>query len=235
MNSTIIIGATGNLAVEYLKLLSTSKNNVYLVFKNKKKLYLLLKKYNLKIKDRFLYEFNLLDISSYKKIINIIKANKIDNIILCQGIYTENDNINYINKNQIIFDINFKFTSIFLSLINKTISHKVNLIVFGSISSFFGRTNNIMYASSKRALDSFIESYILSKNNNIYIQYYKLGFLDTIKTKIKVSPLLTISAAHFCIYTLRRVFKKSFIRTAPVIWIFLKFIPFSIFSKFVKK
>ena len=54
------------------------------------------------------------------------------------------------------------------------------VVGFGSVSGALGRKINPYYSASKRGLESFFESLILSnKNKNILIHFYILGYLDT--------------------------------------------------------
>jgi short-subunit dehydrogenase len=59
-------------------------------------------------------------------------------------------------------------------------SERVNIVGFSSIASIRGRGENVIYAASKRALESYFESLkLLMFETNIVVKYYRLGYLDT--------------------------------------------------------
>ena len=111
-----------------------------------------------------------------------------------------------------------------------------SIVGFGSVSGLIGRNLNTNYAAAKRALESYFESLAFdTKNTQINIQFYMLGYLDTNLSfgkklnlpKGKINKLSEI------------VFKnknKKFLKTYyPFFWNFITFIlkilPFTIVLK----
>jgi len=121
--------------------------------------------------------------STADEVIMLIKKQKINLIYFPIG-FSCNDAL--LNKNfdllKYILDVNFvNITYICSSLFRSEIKIRNILFVgFGSIASARGRSTNVFYSASKRALRSFFESlnHALgdSKSN---VQYYELGYLDT--------------------------------------------------------
>ena len=65
-------------------------------------------------------------------------------------------------------------------------SERVNIVGFSSVASIRGRGENVIYAASKRALESYFESLkLLMFQSNIFVKYYRLGYLDTHQTYAK--------------------------------------------------
>lgn len=56
------------------------------------------------------------------------------------------------------------------------------IVGFGSVAATRGRRANVLYSASKRALESFFESLRhASVGTSVIVQFYKLGYLDTIQ------------------------------------------------------
>ena len=92
------------------------------------------------------------------------------------GIYLDN------NKVEKILKTNFSSITLVISELSKVFNDngKGLIIGFGSVSGLLGRKFNSHYAASKRALESYFESLAASQsNNNIKIQFYILGYLET--------------------------------------------------------
>jgi short-subunit dehydrogenase len=54
------------------------------------------------------------------------------------------------------------------------------LVGFGSIAAVRGRSRNVIYAASKRALESYFESLRhLAEGHGLTVAFYSLGYLDT--------------------------------------------------------
>ena len=228
---TLIIGGNSDLAVEYIKI-NFKKEKFFFVVRNKEKFKKTLNENNLYVSNDQVYKLDLVQSNSVYSLINIIMKNKINNIIICSTLYNNSDNLQNSESNLSILDINFTFVIKFLSLINNVIKYKFNIILFGSIASFAGRKNNIIYSASKRALNSFIESFIVSCNSNIYLQYYILGYLNTVKNKNKnISSYLCANTTNIVYKTLHMRFLKSSIFILPRYWIILKYL--SVFNLYL--
>ena len=54
------------------------------------------------------------------------------------------------------------------------------IVGFSSIAAIRGRSENVIYAASKKALESYFESLkIIFLDTNISVKYYRIGYLDT--------------------------------------------------------
>ena len=121
--------------------------------------------------------------STADKVVTLINKQKINLIYFPIG-YSCNDGL--INKNfnlsKYILDVNFVNIAYICSSVFKSEIKIRNILFvgFGSIASARGRSTNVFYSLSKRALRSYFESlnHALgdSKSN---VQYYELGYLDT--------------------------------------------------------
>jgi short-subunit dehydrogenase len=57
---------------------------------------------------------------------------------------------------------------------------KVEIVGFSSIAAVRGRSVNVVYAASKRALESYFESLMISNlKTNVSVKCYRIGYLDT--------------------------------------------------------
>lgn len=64
------------------------------------------------------------------------------------------------------------------------------IVGFGSIASVRGRSRNVVYGASKRALTSYFESLRhLARGTNIHVHFYQVGYLDTQQNFGKRLPL----------------------------------------------
>jgi len=178
----IIFGATSGLGKELAYKFASKKKNLILCSRDKRDLIIL--KYDLEIKFNIDVKIIKVDFTLDKSFSKILKKKNIfkltEGVLFPIGLIYDKDIINLDEKK-----INNIFKANFLSVV-KIITNYIKLkkscsiIGFGSISGYLGRNQNTFYASSKRALESFFES-IAFKNydNNINVQFYVLGYLDT--------------------------------------------------------
>ena len=98
-------------------------------------------------------------------------------IIVAMVNYFDNDYVVGNKHLDNIYKINYKSIVDIIDICEdeKNVS---TIVLFGSISSIIGKKFNVHYASLKRALDSYIESLLITKIN-LNVQYYKLGYLDS--------------------------------------------------------
>ena len=132
-----------------------------------------------------------LDKDAVSKTVKLIKDLKVNLIYFPIGYSCEDNLANMSSKmSQYIMDVNYFCILQICSALHKMALKKQMLFVgFGSIAASRGRSNNVIYSSSKRALKSFFESLMHSlRKVDSYVQFYDLGYLNTSlaegKTKI---------------------------------------------------
>ena len=144
----------------------------------------------------------------------------------------ENLSFKKINK---LMNSNFTSITYIISNFSKHLSSKNGQIIgFGSISGFLGRKINPYYSASKRALESYFESLaFINKTNELKIQFYILGYLDTslaFGKKLMLPKGSPKKLANIVYKNKHYKFKKFFFPAwwKPIAFI-LKIIPFNIF------
>ena len=179
----IIIGASTGLGKKLAYQFAKNKKNLILSSRDLDELNLIKydieKKFQIKVQT---IQADFSKIENVKKKFNLKKNffKNVEGILFPIGQMDDLDQINTNSKT-----INSLMLSNFISvsyLATKFIKEKKEGIVvgFGSVSGALGRKINPYYSASKRGLESFFESLILSnKNKKILIHFYILGYLDT--------------------------------------------------------
>ena len=182
----IILGASSGLGREIAYLLAEKKNDLIIISRDERDLSAI--KNDLEIQFKINVTYFELDLSSFEKIQNFFKSNpniinEIDGMLMPIGMIMENDVItnNLENSNQLIQSnlgsVIYFVSKFLLTFIKK---NKGTIVGFGSVSAIFGRDKNVVYAASKRALQSFFESLEISlASTKLNIQFYTLGYIDT--------------------------------------------------------
>ena len=94
-----------------------------------------------------------------------------------------------------------------------------NITGFGSVASFSGRSKNVTYAASKRAQESYFESLILAlAKSQISCHFFRLGYLETGKTRGMQLKLPKVSTEKVAVYVLSKMNKSSRFYTFPRFW-----------------
>jgi short-subunit dehydrogenase len=118
------------------------------------------------------------------------------------------------------------------------------IVGFGSVSAIIGREKNAVYASSKRALESFFESLIIKTiATNLKIQFYVVGYLNTNLSYGKKLFLPKGSPNKLAKIVYKNLNQNYYKKYFPFWWIYIAFIlkilPFfiikNIYSLFLKK
>jgi short-subunit dehydrogenase len=241
----IILGASSGLGREIAYLLAEKKNDLIIISRDERDLRAI--KDDLEIQFRINVTCFELDLSSFEKIQNFFKLNpniinEIDGILMPVGMIMENDVItnNLENSNQLIqsnLGSVIYFVSKFLPTFIK--KNKGNIVGFGSVTAIFGRNKNVVYAASKRALESFFESLEISlTSTKLNIQFYTLGYIDTNLSYGKELILPKGSAKKLAHIVYNNLNKNSIKIFYPFWWrfinIFLKIIPFYFLKIFYK-
>ena len=241
----IILGASSGLGKEITYLLAKKKNDLIIISRDERDLRAI--KDDLEIQFKINVRYFELDLSSFEKIQNFFKCNpniinEIEGILMPVGMIMENDVItnNLENSNQLIqsnLGSVIYFVSKFLPTFIK--KNKGNIVGFGSVSAIFGRDKNVVYAASKRALESFFESLEISlASTKLNIQFYTLGYIDTNLSYGKELILPKGSAKKLAHIVHNNLNKNSITIFYPFWWryinIFLKIIPFYFLKIFYK-
>ena len=135
----------------------------------------------------------------------------------------------------------------YLSIVDFTIKvikifekkNKGVIVGFGSVSASLGREVNTFYSASKRALESFFESLSATfLKDNIKIQFYILGYLDTNLTFDKNLILPKASTKKLATKVYQNINKDNLKKYYPFWWglicLIIKLMPFFILKKITK-
>lgn len=182
----LIVGASSGLGKDLAHEFAFNKKDIILISRDKTDLEYLKKdiilKHNVDVK---IFQ---IDFSSDDEVENFLKLNRdvlknLDGLLFPIALMYEKDEIiisNTVSKN-IIYS-NFYSITILINEILKLNKDekKINIIGFGSISANIGRHVNTFYSASKKALETYFESLIITTSRqNINVQFYILGYLDT--------------------------------------------------------
>ena len=180
----LIIGASSGLGREIAYTFAKRQHDLILVARDERDLLPIKSdieiKFNIKV---LIIKLDFSDIDEIKKKIllneNIIK--NLDGVLFPVGMMFDEDNkdLNEEKINKLIY-VNFLSISFLISQLLNYLNKNLSIVGFGSVSGILGRNINSNYAAAKRALESFFESLIFeNEKNNINIQFYTLGYLDT--------------------------------------------------------
>ena len=243
--SNLIVGASSGLGREIAYEFARNSKNLILISRNLKDLEIL--KSDLEIKFKIEVNVFQLDFSDLNKVSKFILDNKkvlekIDGVLFPIGMMRENDNIKNSNDDLIgIFSANFYSINFFITHILNIFEEKKNgfIVGFGSISGAIGREINVSYSSAKRALENYFESLIISNlKNDIKVQFYILGYLDTNLSFEKKLLLPKGSPVSLAKIVYKNLDKKGIKKFFPFWWIFIdmaiKILPFFITKKIIK-
>ena len=243
--SNLIIGASSGLGREIASEFARNSKDVILVSRSQKDLEIL--KSDLEIKYKIKVTVFQLDFSEMNQVSDFISNNqemleRLEGVLFPIGMMKENDNVK-ISKGDLvsIFSANFYCIIFFITQILNIFEkqNKGYLVGFGSISGAIGRDVNTTYSCAKRALENFFESLIISNlNNQIKIQFYTLGYLDTNLSFDKKLLLPKGSPSTLSKIVYKNLDKKGVKRFFPFWWIFIdiviKIMPFFITKKIIK-
>jgi len=241
----IILGASSGLGREIAYLLAEKKNDLIIISRDERDLKAI--KYDLEIQYKIDVIYFELDLSSFEKVQKFFDSNtditkEIDGILIPAGMVLENDVVeNKIEISNSIIQANFGSIIYFISKFLPTFikKNKGTIVGFGSISSMFGREKNVVYAASKRALESFFESLEISLvSTKLNIQFYTLGYVDTNLSYGK-KLILPKGSAKKIAYIVHNNLNKNSIKIFYPFWwkyinFFLKVIPFYFLKIFYK-
>jgi decaprenylphospho-beta-D-erythro-pentofuranosid-2-ulose 2-reductase len=229
MENIFIFGANSDLIYEYIKVADDNKN-WYLYSRNEKELKKKVENLSLN-KNSSKFYIKKIDFTEnfLDKLDTDLYTNKIDKVIIAQGLLVKN-NIKH-NEYNNLFQINIisviQIINITLKIIQKQGTGKI--IVFGSIAGDIGKSSNYLYGSSKSALWTYVEGLQKEANNYKFITFLKPGPVFTKMTKGHQSNLLWIDKKNAGLLIKRAIEKNKKIVYIPGYWryiiIILKLLP----------
>jgi len=229
--SYLIIGASSGLGRDIAYEFGKKEEDLILISRDNRDLKAiksdLINLYNTNIQT---FELDIANMDSVERFINDNEKNfkSIKGIICTAGMIHAEDGVDNDKKNiQSLIFTNFSSISLFISKLTDKVdlSDKISVIGFGSVSGLLGRKHNTYYAASKRALSSFFESLSFSKKGeNLNIQFYILGYLDTNLAFGKNLTLSKGSTKKLAIKVYKNRNNKFQIIYYPHIWFYISLI-----------
>lgn len=243
----IIIGASSGIGLEIAEELSIKKKDLILISTDDRDLKVIAKDLTIRFGNKISYKaLKLEDKFIGGKFFKIIKSKKnIEAIYFVAGknIIDDYPAFNKNIENELhIFDVNFFSVIRIINKINLQFlkNKKINLVFFGSVTAKFGTYDKAIYASSKRALESFFESLCSFSSKNFFLQFYILGEIKTNMVFDKKNRILSpVSPNKVAKTVLKNLNKNSYVAYYPKWWwlikLFLNLIPFKFRYLFIRK
>ena len=182
----LIVGASSGLGKDLAHEFAYNNNDIILISRDITDLEYLKKDIILKHKvDVKIFQ---VDLSSKDEVENFLKLNhkildNLDGLLFPIALMNDEDNIliSNLDSKKIVYSNFLSITIIVKEIINLNVNkNKIKIIGFGSISASKGRHINTFYSAAKKALEKYFESLIITTlNQNINVQFYTLGYLDT--------------------------------------------------------
>ena len=182
----LIVGASSGLGKDLAHEFAYNNNDIILISRDITDLEYLKKDIILKHKvDVKIFQ---VDLSSKDEVENFLKLNhkildNLDGLLFPIALMNDEDNIliSNLDSKKIVYSNFLSITIIVKEIINLNVNkNKIRIIGFGSISASIGRHINTFYSAAKKALEKYFESLIITTlNQNINVQFYTLGYLDT--------------------------------------------------------
>ena len=185
MNS-VIIGGTAGVGREIAEALAVRGHTLLITGKDRHDVETSVA--NLQIRYGVKVSGLAVDATSHENYLNALadagaKFGSINNLFFPIGSSNELDN-GGLDVKECAAIISSNFMSVVLAI--KALSaqfhqtERITVIGFSSIAAIRGRSENVIYSASKKALESYFESLkMIYLNKNIVIKYYRLGYIDT--------------------------------------------------------
>ena len=243
--TNLIVGASSGLGKELAYEFAKNSKNLILISRKLGDLEFL----KSDLEKNFKIKVNVFEVDFSKKenVSNFISKNfeilsNIDGALFPIGMMIENDNVKNSSEDfSNIFNANFLSIALLISKILDVFEKKNKgfIVGFGSISASMGRKINTAYSGAKKSLENFFESLIISNlNNEIKIQFYTLGYLDTKLTHGKKLLLPKGSPKILSSIVYKNLNQKGVKKFFPFWWIFINFViknlPFFISKNIIK-
>jgi len=153
---------------------------------------------------------------------------EINNLFLPIGASNTRD-----DGNQEFAEVNGVLSSNFISVVlaiqafqpHFKTTEKVEIVGFSSIAAIRGRSVNVVYAASKRALESYFESLKLSNlKTNVSVKCYRIGYLDTHQSYGKSLLFPKTDLRQAAKYLINAQYRKHSVSYYPRYWQVLAFL-----------
>jgi short-subunit dehydrogenase len=137
---------------------------------------------------------------------------------------------------EILVRVNFLSVAQYIDHLLPKLAPGSVIVGIGSIAGFRGRSKNVIYSASKRALVSLFESLrAASRDDLLRVHFYHVGYLDTNLSFGKSMPLVTASADALAARIVRNRAKPSAVFFYPRYWfligLFVRAVPFTIWRR----
>lgn len=243
--SNLIIGASSGLGREIAYELGKSSKNLILISRDIKDLEII--RSDLEIKFKIKVNIFNLDFSKVDEVSKFINDNKeilenLDGVLFPIGMMNKKDFVKNSEKDLLsLISANFYCVAFFTNKILKIFEDKNKgyIVGFGSIAGSLGREINTGYSCAKRALESYFESLIVSNlKNQIKIQFYTLGYLDTSLSSDKKLLLPKGSPKTLAKIVHKNLNQNGVKKFFPFWWVFIdymiKILPFFVSKNIIK-
>jgi short-subunit dehydrogenase len=184
---SIIIGASAGLGRAIAEELAARAHRLYLISSDIEDLHPLAQdlriRYNAEV---FISSVELKNFSVHELYADVCnQIGEVNNLFLIAGKSDPLQDSGFIDDHFLndLITTNFlsicQIVNIFLPVLSKNRSH--NLVGIGSVAGVRGRQKNMVYAASKRGLETYFEScrHWLAHQNGAKVQFYRLGIMNT--------------------------------------------------------
>lgn len=168
---------------------------------------------------------------------NILLHKNLNGLIYVAGFNPENDDLSNLNiPLDRIIQVNYRsFVKLILSLENEgMIKNDFSITSIGSVATARARGSNIIYSSSKKALEFFAQSLMHKySDSSVMIQHYNVGFMQT--SMLKNKGLIPAVKPEIVARHIIRNLDKNKIEYYPNFWkiicLILNLVPWFIFKR----
>ena len=239
---SVIIGATAGIGRELAISLAKSGHSLLIVGKDKEDVAVLKKDLFLRFRvDVIAIASDATSLINFKAILEqeALHFGKITNLFLPIGSSKTNDTgeLGLVEVFEII-NSNFLAAVIAVDVFRRYFDETGHPTIIGlsSVAAMRGRSKNIIYSASKRALESYFQSLTIQLiDSNVSVQLYRLGYIDTNLSYGKRLYLPRIIPQKVSKHIINNLGKSSFTRYFPRYWRVINYIlillPSRLFSK----
>jgi len=239
----IIFGASSGLGKELSYIAAEKNHTCYLISRDERDLHAISN--DLNIKFDISAHYSSIDMSTedpeFTEIIDGIRNAMLKtddlNIFFTVGLISDNDGVDQISYNyKNIFNANLGSIALFVEkIIESDLRKNIKSInFFGSIASARGRSKNIMYSASKKALFSYYES-LRHFFTYIKINFFMIGYMKTRMVDGKHLLLPAAEPKRLASYIVKNIDKDIGLVYFPFFWFIIvklvRMIPWRIYRK----
>lgn len=161
-----------------------------------------------------------------------------DGLLFPAGVSSDDDAIDTDpERGRLLLEANFRGVAVVVSALLPLLASGKGVIVgFGSVAAARGRSVNVMYSASKRALGSYFESLRHALvPHGIRVQFYVPGYIDTAQTFSRRTPFPVAAAGAFADRIVRQLPRDFGTAYYPAWWgvvcFFLRLLPWSVMRR----